>query len=80
MLSQSRFPEARSLNSGAPSIPRRRAGFDRRRRFMISPLLISVAFAFATAGAAWLWGLLVAIGMNRPPDGGSMEKRDLRTW
>ncbi|MCJ2134355.1 hypothetical protein MKK69_09855 [Methylobacterium sp. J-026] len=47
---------------------------------MTSPLLISVAFAFATAGAAWLWGLLVAVGMNRQPDVGSTEKPDLRTW
>ncbi|MCJ2084952.1 hypothetical protein MKK88_02945 [Methylobacterium sp. E-005] len=47
---------------------------------MATPLIISAALACATAGAAWLWGLLVATGMTQLPEAGSTDRRDLRTW
>jgi len=47
---------------------------------MTSPLFISAALACATTGAAWLWGILIAGGLDRLPDAGSAERRDIRTW
>lgn len=47
---------------------------------MTAPLLISVAFAAVTAGAATLWALLVANGMNGMPEASPGERHDIRTW
>ena len=47
---------------------------------MTSPLLLSAALACATTGAAWLWGVLVAVGLDRLPEAGTPEGRDIRTW
>jgi hypothetical protein len=47
---------------------------------MISPLLISVAFALVTTGAAALWALLVAADMSSLSEAETAERRDIRTW
>ncbi|MGH1589412.1 hypothetical protein ACRBEV_14980 [Methylobacterium phyllosphaerae] len=47
---------------------------------MLSPLLISVAFAIVTTAAAAVWAVLVADGMSGVPEGRSAERRDIRTW
>jgi hypothetical protein len=47
---------------------------------MTSPLLISVAVALVTTGAASLWAALVATGMEALSDTETAARRDIRTW
>jgi hypothetical protein len=47
---------------------------------MDSSLLISVAFAIVTTGAATLWAVLLADGLSGVPDGKPAERRDIQTW
>jgi hypothetical protein len=47
---------------------------------MTSPLLISVAVALLTTGAAALWAILVGSGMSWLPDSKITDRRDIRTW